>query len=133
MLENLPRSRLQAKVACLFILSATALGQGTPPRGGQETPPKGGLDLTPQQISERLEQVKAEIIPKVMPTKTAADAEKKKSYLAKWQVVPSEHYILFTNGPTATCKKYAASLERLYVVVKKELGIEDPASPLVAY
>jgi hypothetical protein len=68
-----------------------------------------------------------------MPAKVAADTEKKKAYVAKWQAVPSEHYLLFTNGPTATCKKYATSLERLYEVVKRELSLEDPEGPLACY
>lgn len=88
---------------------------------------------TPAQIAEQLEHVKRTLLPKVWGDKISASQQEQKKYLAKWQAVTSAHYILFTNGPTATCKKYAVTLEELYAFVKKELPFTDVNHLLTCY
>ena len=68
-----------------------------------------------------------------MPAKYRKDREKARQWLRKFQVVQSEHYLLYTNGPTATCRKYAVSLEELYDFVKKEFAFEDIERKLECY
>src|SRR5262249_54784177 len=70
---------------------------------------------------------------KVWPPKCATDEAHKKQYLDKWQAVVSEHYLLFTNGPTTSCQMYAVTLEKLYAFVKKELPFEDIDHLLTCY
>jgi len=109
-------------------LAATAVAQ-------EETTaePKQGRTLTAAQIAQRLEQVKQELLPKVASDKVLHSEEERKKYFAKWQAVTSEHYLLFTNGPTDSCKKYAVTLEEQYARVKKELPFDDLDHLLTCY
>lgn len=117
-------------IANLLLTVGACLGQ-TVATGPGST--KAAVELTPQELAERLEKVKTEILPKLMTPKIAADPLKVKHYLEQWHTVTSDHYLLFTNGPEASCRKYATSLERLYAAVKKELAFEDSDQPLVCY
>lgn len=86
-----------------------------------------------KDLSTALDAVKANILPRIWDPKLAKDATARKQYLDKWQVVTSDHYAVFTNGPTASCKKYSVTLEDLYGVIKKDLPFEDVDHLLVAY
>ncbi|MFO1077130.1 MAG: DUF1570 domain-containing protein [Planctomycetota bacterium] len=105
------------------------------PLAAQEEEPEdhSSRDLTAEQVEQRLDQVKRDLLPKVWTEKEAKDPVRAKKYLATWHAVTSEHYILFTNGPTASCKKYAVTLEEQYERVKKELPFEDVDHLLVCY
>lgn len=110
----------------------------TPGLAGQDGPDDGVVLVvskkpTPEQLEQKLSLVKASLLPKVWHPKCDEDESYRRKYLEKWQAVTSEHYIVFTNGPTATCKKYAVTLEDLYTAIKKELPFEDPDHLLVAY
>src|SRR3990172_1423605 len=95
--------------------------------------PQTSRTPTPAQVAERLEQVKRDLLPKCWSSKIGENEQEKKKYLAKWQAVTSAHYILFTNGPTASCKKYASTLEELYTYVQKEIPFEDVNHLLLCY
>lgn len=110
-----------------FLLTVPVVGQDG------ETAVPASRDLTPEQISQHLEQFKKDILPKVLSPKDAEDPRRQKAYLATWQAITSEHYILFTNGPTTSCKKYAVTLEEQYARVKKELPFDDIDHLLVCY
>lgn len=117
-------------LTALFLTCAAAAQTEAPPA----PPPAGpGRALTPEQVAERLATFKTGLLPQVMPPKIANDEQARAKYLAKWQAVMSEHYLLFTNGPTTTCRKYAVSLERLYEYVQKELPFEDVDHLLPCY
>ncbi|MEO6596031.1 MAG: hypothetical protein ABIP94_14880 [Planctomycetota bacterium] len=111
-------------------LAVAGLGQT---KAQPVTPAKKGWSLTPEQLDERLAEVKAKLLPRVWSPKCDDDVLTQRKYLDKWQVVPSEHYLVYTNGPTASCKSYAVTLEKLYAVIKNELPFEDPDRPLIAY
>ena len=112
------------------LFTAVASSQGDAP--GDEATPTGKV-LTPAQVAQRLADVKSNLLPRVWAAKCDEDEAYRRKYLDKWQAVTSEHYLVFTNGPTATCRKYAITLEELFVVIKKELPFEDPDHPLIAY
>lgn len=88
---------------------------------------------TAEEIEKHLKHVKASLLPKVWPPKCDRDVIERRKYLKEWQAVTSEHYIVFTDGPTASCKKYAVTLEDLYRTIKKDLPFEDIDRLLVAY
>ena len=116
-----------------LLLTAVAVGQGAGEgeTAGVQTPPS--RDLTKEQVAERLEGVKRELVPKVWSPKVGESELEQRKYLAGWQAVTSDHYILFTNGPTASCKKYASTLEQLYKYVQKELPFADIDHKLTCY
>jgi hypothetical protein len=117
-------------ITSLLALAGVCLSQtvAAPP-----PPSKASRELTPAQLAQRLDQVKKEILPKTMTAKMAADPQKVKKYLSDWHTVTSDHYLLFTNGPEATCRKYATTLEKLYGFVKKELPFDDIDHLLTCY
>ena len=115
--------------AAILVLLCAALGAQDHPDDEVRT----SRTPTPEQISERLEKVKRDLLPKVWSPKIAKAPIEQKKYLEKWQAVTSAHYILFTNGPTATCKKYAVTLEELYASVKKEIPFTDLDYLLTCY
>lgn len=90
-------------------------------------------DADDEQVDAALEQIKKTILPISWEPKCDDDERRRDKYLKKWQAVVSGHYIVFTNGPKASCKKYAVTLEKLYKVIQKELPFEDPDHLLVAY
>lgn len=120
------------------ILLALALAASMP-LAAQEEPaelskhPVLSAKPSDEDVATALERVKATILPKCWEPKCDDDGARRDKYLRKWQTVVSDHYIVFTNGPTATCKKYAVTLEKLYDSIKKELPFADPDHLLVAY
>ena len=88
--------------------------------------------LSKEQLRERLEG-KMPVIEKVMPEKYRKDPAKRRRWLQKFQVVQSDHYLLYTNGPTATCRKYAISLEDLYDFAKSQFEFDDVGYKLECY
>ncbi|MBK8099347.1 MAG: DUF1570 domain-containing protein [Planctomycetes bacterium] len=98
-----------------------------------DNPPQTARTAKPEEIAKRLEQVKRDLLPRVWNPKIDQNQGEQKKYLAKWQAVTSDHYILFTNGPTTSCKKYATTLEELYGFVQKELPFQDLDHLLTCY
>ncbi|MGE3171507.1 MAG: hypothetical protein AB7O97_02700 [Planctomycetota bacterium] len=92
-----------------------------------------GRSLTEEQQEQWLEQVRTDLLPKVWPERCADDEGYRRKYLRKWQAVVSDHYIVFTNGPTATCRKYAVTLESLFAKIRETLPFPEPERLLVAY
>ncbi len=90
-------------------------------------------ELTKEQVEERLESTRNGLLQKVMPKKYRGKASAERKWLRKFQAVQSDHYLLFTNGPTATCKKFAVTLEDLYGTIKKALPFKDRDHLLVCY
>ena len=125
----LDRLAMKCHGAALLLVLAAAIGaQDEQPDGA----PVNGRELTPAQIQEQLDRVKAGILPKVMSEKVAGSEELKKKWLADWRAIPSPHYLVFSDGPV-TCKKYAETLEKLYAAVKKELPFVDVDHLLTAF
>jgi len=85
------------------------------------------------EVAAALEQVKTTVLPRCWSSKCDKKESQRKKYLKKWQAVVSDHYVVFTNGPTASCKKYGVTLETLYERMQKELPFDDPDNLLVAY
>jgi hypothetical protein len=83
--------------------------------------------------AQKLDHVKLHLLPRVWPAKCTTDEQFRRKYVEKWQLVVSEHYAVFTNGPKQTCQKYAVTLEELYDAIQKELPFKDPDHLLVAY
>ena len=121
-------ARFPHSLATLLLAAAIGAQTEAPP-----APAGASRALTREQIAERLEKVKTDLVPKVISPKIAGDEQAKAKYLARWQAVTSEHYLLFTNGPATTCKKYATSLERIYAYVQKELPFADVDHLLTCY
>ncbi len=96
-------------------------------------PEPAGRALTKAQVAERLEKCKGSLLPQVWPAKCDKDAEYRRQYLSKWQAVTSDHYLVFTDGPTASCRKYAVTLEELYRTIQQQIPFADLDHPLVAY
>lgn len=126
-----PRSIQRLMLALALVTAATAPAQDDEGPGAQHPvlPPKP----TAEQVASALEGVKTSILPRCWDKKCDEEEMRRRKYLDKWQAVVCEHYIVFTNGPTASCKKYAVTLEKLYDMVQKELPFEDPDHLLVAY
>ncbi|MFK7740078.1 MAG: hypothetical protein AB8H80_07110 [Planctomycetota bacterium] len=104
---------------------------------GDNVPGARHIRLAPkpdkQQIAAALDHVKTTILPHCWDAKCSDSESRRRKYLKKWQAVVSDHYVVFTNGPTSTCKKYAVTLESLYDKMQKQLPFEDPDHLLVAY
>lgn len=89
--------------------------------------------LTKEEVKERLEAVRRDVLPEAWPPKCDKDEQARKHYLAEWHAVVSAHYIVFTNGPQASCQKYTVTLEELYSTIQKKLPFADLDRLLVAY
>lgn len=89
--------------------------------------------LTREEVHERLEKVKETVVPKAWPDKVGEDPIKQFKYLKKWHAVVSDHYIIYTNGPRASCQKYAKTLEQNYRTIQTALPFEDLDHLMVAY
>src|SRR5262245_33857732 len=124
-------------LALLLLLLAPVRAQeeepGSPDAPTAAPPPADARKLTKAQIQERLDEQKRTLLPKVWPPKCETDEAHRRKYLDKWQAVVSDHYIVFTNGPTASCQKYAVTLEELYRTIQKRLPFPDLDRLLVAY
>lgn len=125
--------RVASAPALLAIASLVAM---TPAQ--QDAPRASKHAVLPTEPSEEavgkaLADVKQDILPHCWDDKCDDSRSRQKKYLKDWQAVVSDHYIVFTNGPTATCKKYRKTLESLYECIKEELPFEDPDRLLVAY
>lgn len=117
--------------AAVFLSAVPVAAQGSDAPGVRHVVVRP--DPNAEQLEEALEQVKATILPMSWDRKCDRDEARRRKYLKKWQTVVSEHYIVFTNGPKSSCKKYAVTLEKLYDAIQKELPFEDPDHLLVAY
>lgn len=121
--------RLRAHLLSVVIACVPALAQGET----VAVPPKASRKLSPAQVAERLGKVKEEILPKVWDEKAEKEELDRRKWLQKWQAVQGDHYLVFTNGPTDSSKKYQVTLENLYALVKKTIPFEDLDHLLVAY
>lgn len=127
------RSHVAAlSAALLSVLSALPAQREDEPTE-VSTNPLVGRKPTKDEVAKQLDQVKTGLLPRVWHPKCDTDAMYRRKYLDQWQAVTSDHYIVFTDGPTATCKKYGDTLEALYATIKKELPFEDLDRLLVAY
>jgi hypothetical protein len=120
--------RLRAYTSIALLAALPALAQET-----VASPPKQGRKLNPEQVAQKVETLKAEILPKVWPDKCSTDEMHRRAYFAKWQAVQSDHYLVYTNGPADTVKKFSVTLEELYAFVKKQIPFEDVDHLLTAY
>jgi hypothetical protein len=129
-LPDRPRARWRNRLACagcMLLCAGPAAAQDAEPA------PPSGRKPTKEEVASRLDAVKQDLLPKVWSEKVAADKLERKKYLAAWQAVTSEHYIVFTDGPTASCRKYAVTLEDNYRTIQKQLPFADLDRLLVAY
>lgn len=120
-----------ATIAAALLLSCVLTAQ----TAVQPAPtPAESRELTKEQVAERLDQFLESVAMKMMPDSIAdADAGRQRQWLRKFQAITSEHYIVFTNGPTATCRKFARELEKLYDAVKAQWPFDDIDRLLVCY
>ncbi len=125
------RKTLVALVA-VALLAAQTRGNAQGPARGIRHPV---LEPKPsdEAVEKALATVKSTILPHCWDKKCDDNELRRNKWLDDWQAVVSDHYIVFTNGPSASCKKYAVTLEDLYETMQKELPFEDPKHLLVAY
>ena len=119
-----------------FVLCALVppcLGQEPTEAGSDKPSAAASRKLTREQVHERLEKVKESIVPKVWSDKVDKDPIKQFKYLKKWHAVTSDHYIIYTNGPKASCQKYAKTLEENYRTIQTALPFDDLNHLMVAY
>lgn len=114
-------------------VSSLVVGSGTGQTVSTVPATAASRELTREQIAERLARFKEDIAAKVISEKDASDRNQSRKWYGKFQAVVSDHYIVFTNGPTTTCKKFARELEALYARVQKEWPFEDIDRLLVCY
>jgi hypothetical protein len=124
-----PRRRASAvlRAGCLLLAAASGAAQDGEPA------PRSGRSPTKAEVAARLAAVKQDLLPKVWSDKVAADKLERRKYLAGWQAVTSDHYLVFTDGPTASCRKYAVTLEDNYRAIQQALPFADLDRLLVAY
>ncbi len=95
---------------------------------------KGPKQLDKEHLALLLEDFKDEIADKVVSERIRKRGEKR---VAKWMkgfnVIQSQHYFVYTNGPKTTVKRFSKSLEQLYGYVKKTWPFEDIDQHLTAY
>lgn len=113
-------------------LHLALLALAAPAQAGREDGGKG-RELTREQLEQRLEEARKGVLSKMVPDRYADDPLKRKRWLADFQAIQSEHYLLFTNGPTNTVRKFAVTLEELYDHVKSEIPFEDIDRLLTCY
>jgi hypothetical protein len=106
-------------ISMALLCAGAPSAQGT---SAKSAPPK---ELSKEELEARLAEVKGEILDKMLTEKMRKEPDLARQWLGKFQTVQSTHYLLFTNGPQNTCKKFAASLEKLYQFVKREFPFDD--------
>ena len=95
---------------------------------------KGPRKLSPDEVAQKLEKTKREVFEKMVSDRLEKKGKRRvKKWLDGFTTVQSEHYLVYTNGPKTTVKKFAKSLEKLYAFVKKEWPFEDVDHLLTAY
>ena len=107
------------------IVAIALLACGAPRAQGTSAKNAAPSDLSKTDLEARLEEVKRDVLDKMLSEKMRKEPELARQWLGKFQTVQSTHYLLFTNGPQNTCKKFAASLEKLYEFVKREFPFVD--------
>ncbi|MEE9125579.1 MAG: hypothetical protein V3U11_00415 [Planctomycetota bacterium] len=105
-----------------------------PPKQSKTAPKKKSRKLTGTQLAGRLAKFKEDIAGKIIPMRLVKKGQRRMDkWLDRFQAVQSEHYIVFTNGPSLTVKRFAKSLEELYTYVGKQFPMDDVDHLLEAY
>lgn len=94
---------------------------------------KGPEKLEKKELAARLTEAREKVFEKMVPEQAARRDGRTKKWLDSFMVVQSKHYLVFTNGPKKTSKKFATSLEKLYKFVQKQWPFEDVDHHLKAY
>ena len=118
-------------VTVMAVAAAVAFAFATPAqRTGKRGTAKGSAEaerhvLTKDELKSRLADFKQDILEEMFSKKMVKEPLLARKWLAKFQVIQSDHYLLFTDGPRHTCKKFAVSLEKLYEFVRSEFPFDD--------
>ena len=87
-----------------------------------------------EQLAAEVENFRETIAMKVVPDRISKKGPREVGkWLKKFQIVQSEHYHVYTNGPTNTVKRFAKSLEELYEFVQKTWPFQGLATHHKAY
>ena len=119
-----------------FGIPNTGMAQkkGRTTKAEQKKVNKGPAPLDKKELADRLEQFKQDIASQVVSERIRKRGAKR---VAKWMkgfhIIQSKHYLVFTNGPKTTVKRFSKSLEQLYDYVKKAWPFEDIDTHLNAY
>ena len=112
-----------------LLMAAALLLAFTVPAEAQKGPTK----LKKKELAAELAEVREKIFEKMVPDQVARRDGQTEKWLESFMVVQSKHYLVFTNGPKKTSKKFATSLEKLYGFVKKQWPFDDVDHHLKAY
>ena len=97
-------------------------------------PVKASRHLDKKQVKAKLEELRLGMLTKMMPERTAKKRKSRRdAWLKKFQAIQSDHYLVFTNGPRNTVKKFAESLEEIYEFVRAQFPFDDVDDLLTAY
>lgn len=95
---------------------------------------KPSRHLDQQEVKALLEELRLGILTEMMPERIAKRRKNQRNvWLKKFQAIQSDHYMVFTNGPRNTVKKFAQSLEEIYEFTRVQFPFEDIDSLLTAY
>jgi hypothetical protein len=132
---NSPRTSLGLLMVFAGIVLVGPVGSQTQqPPPERPKPAKKSRKLTKAQLAGRLAKFKEKIASKIIPPRLVRKGKHRMDkWLDRFQAVQSEHYIVFTNGPTLTVRRFAKSLEELYEYVGKHFPMEDVDHLLEAY
>jgi hypothetical protein len=125
---------LASCIGVVAVITGPALSQGTEAAQPAKKEAKGPTPIDKAGERERLDKFKQDIAQKVVPPRLVKKGRRRvDKWLKSFQVVQSKHYLVFTNGPTTTVKRFAKSLEELYAFTKKLWPFDDIDHHLRAY
>ncbi|MHC5062886.1 MAG: hypothetical protein ACYTG5_02795 [Planctomycetota bacterium] len=91
-------------------------------------------ELDRKELEERLEEKRAGTFTKMMPANIVKKRKvEQKKWLKKFQVIQSDHYLVYTNAAANSVKKFAKSLEEMYEFIRERFPFKDEHDHLTAY
>ncbi len=124
--------RLISTLLVLWGVSAQAVSQEA--RDATATKRSGPVALDKKQERVKLDKFRNNVAAKMVPRKVEKKGERQvRAWLDRFQVVQSEHYLVYTNGPKATSRKFAKTLEQLYSFMQERFPFEDLSRHLECY
>lgn len=91
-------------------------------------------ELDKKELEARLDELRDGLLTKMMPANIAKKRKnEQKKWLRKFQVVQSEHYLVYTNAAANSVKKFAKSLEEMYEYIRERFPFEDKHEHLTAF
>jgi len=91
-------------------------------------------ELSKPELQERLDELRKGMLTKMMPANVAKKRKvERQKWLKKFQVVQSEHYLVYTNAASNSVKKFSKSLEEMYEFIHELFPFKDDHDHLTAY